>query len=223
MRAPGRITTTLASCTQLAVCLVVGMAAAEQQSQSPAWKAEALRRKLENERSRDVERRWEHLINTDGADAPEWMRETALKKKAARANLTANGIPPWMQEMQRRNDNLTKKMKEAQKLRRPPRTPTLPTQSDIDEIFLLLLPTYAILCGLCLRACLFLLSLYIGFWPLPSSTIFYGMIFITDHLPLTTFYFRNYSWDSSLSLRISIKSCSSDFWSIAGLVRTVRF
>ncbi|KAH9280678.1 hypothetical protein ECG_06395 [Echinococcus granulosus] len=92
------------------------MAAAEQQSQSPAWKAEALRRKLENERSRDVERRWEHLINTDGADAPEWMRETALKKKAARANLTANGIPPWMQEMQRRNDNLTKKMKEAQKV-----------------------------------------------------------------------------------------------------------
>ncbi|CDS37574.1 expressed protein [Echinococcus multilocularis] len=188
MRVPGRITTTLARIVYTVGCVfvtVVGMAAAEQQSQYPDWKAEALRRKLENERSRDVERRWEHLINTDGADAPEWMRETALKKKAARANLTANGIPPWMQEMQRRNDNLTKKMKEAQKLRRPAQTPTLPTQSDIGEIFLLLLPTYAILCGLCLRACLSLLSLYIGFWPLPSSAIFYGDF---QNRPLTPHY-----------------------------------
>ncbi|VDD79330.1 unnamed protein product [Mesocestoides corti] len=93
------------------------MATAGQQSQPPSWKEEALRRKIQNERSKDVERRWEHLINTGGADAPaEWMRETALKKKAARDNLTANGIPPWMQEMTRRNSNLTKKMQEAQKV-----------------------------------------------------------------------------------------------------------
>ncbi|VDK34105.1 unnamed protein product [Taenia asiatica] len=110
------------------------MAAAEQQSQPPAWKVEALRRKMENERSKDVERRWEHLINTDGADAPEWMRETALKKKAARANLTANGVPPWMQEMHRRNDNLTKKMKEAQKVEEIDPSERAPTSTPNPDL-----------------------------------------------------------------------------------------
>nr|VZI05901.1 unnamed protein product [Spirometra erinaceieuropaei] len=88
------------------------MASTEQAS--IPWKEEAQRRRIENERARDVERKWEHLINTEGEGAPEWMRETALKKKAARDKLTASGIPPWMQEVQRRNTGLTKKMHEAQ-------------------------------------------------------------------------------------------------------------
>lgn len=109
------------------------MAAAEQQSQTPTWKQEVLRRKLENERGKDVERRWERLIETEGADAPEWMRETALKKKAARDKLTAAGIPPWMQEMQRRGSNLTKKMTEAQRVQEIDPSERAPTANSMEN------------------------------------------------------------------------------------------
>lgn len=113
------------------------MATTDPKPQNPSWKEEAQKRRVENERSRDVERRWENLINTEGANAPEWMRETALKKKAARDRDTANGIPPWMQEMHRRGSNLTKKMQENQKIedvdeseRAPEPNTTTPIKTD---------------------------------------------------------------------------------------------
>ncbi|VDL99057.1 unnamed protein product [Schistocephalus solidus] len=114
------------------------MASTEQAS--IPWKEEAQRRRIQNERARDVERKWEHLINTEGEGAPEWMRETALKKKAARDKLTASGIPPWMQEVQRRNTGLTKKMHEARVIgeissseRAPQPEPTMTADCEKDE------------------------------------------------------------------------------------------
>ncbi len=103
------------------------------QPQSPAWKEEVAKRRIQNERAKDVERRWEHLINTEGANAPEWMRETALRKKAARDKETATGVPPWMQEMRRRNSNLTKKMQDNREIEAIDESERAPKPEAIPE------------------------------------------------------------------------------------------
>lgn len=110
------------------------MATAQPTSPSiPSWKEEAQKRRTQNERTRDVERKWDHLIDTEGSDAPEWMRETALRRKAVRDKETANGVPPWMQEMRRRDSDLTKKMNQAKTLEgidSSEKASTLPEQDE---------------------------------------------------------------------------------------------
>lgn len=76
------------------------------------WKAEVAAKRVQRERETDVERRWQEAMNGGGGkDTPDWLKETAMKRKAQLDKDT--GVAPWMKEVQRTNAGLARRLSEA--------------------------------------------------------------------------------------------------------------
>ncbi|CAH8632780.1 unnamed protein product [Heterobilharzia americana] len=83
-------------------------------SQTCEWKNEVIKKQVQRERERDVEKRWEEVMSKDGEGAPDWLKEAAMKKKQRQGlKMQDENLAPWMKEVQKKNAGLARKISDA--------------------------------------------------------------------------------------------------------------
>lgn len=76
------------------------------------WKQELIKKRIKNEREKNVETTWNKIIANNGEGAPEWLKEAAMKKKLKqqKSEQKDEGCPPWFKEVMSKNVNLARKL-----------------------------------------------------------------------------------------------------------------